>query len=86
MTHQVLFSKEFVSSLLQVKDTRHRARVLQRLHRLAKGHWPLRLIPHNAVQPDYQDVLQVFQEEQLWLIWSVDADQSTGTQVIDDGA
>lgn len=78
---QVYFSRDFANSLVRLPDGHLRARVLRQLHSLARGSWPVRLWPHNAVDPKYQDILQVFQVEDLWLVWMVDADQSTHTQV-----
>jgi hypothetical protein len=78
---QVYFSKEFVHALVQLQDGHLRARVLQQLHNLARGRWPARMFASNAVSSCYQGIIQVLQVADLCLVWMVDADRSTCTQV-----
>jgi hypothetical protein len=79
--HQVLFSQECVRHLVQVADNHRRARVFHALHQLANGHWPL-LFPHNALQQQYKGIIQVQKVQDLCLIWMVDVDHVTATQVM----
>jgi hypothetical protein len=78
---QVYFSKDFVHLLVQLSDGHLRARVLQQLHNLARGRWPARMFSSNAVSQRYQGIINVHQVEGLSLVWMVDADRSTCTQV-----
>jgi hypothetical protein len=78
---QVYFSRDFVHSLVQLPDGHLRARVLQQLHNLARGRRPARMFCSNAVAEHYQGIIQVLQVEELCLVWMVDADRSTCTQV-----
>jgi len=77
---QVYFSRDFAASLVRLPSGNLRARVLRQLHSLARGSWPARLLPHNAVQPQYQPILHVSKVEDLWMVWMVDVDQTTCTQ------
>jgi hypothetical protein len=78
---QVYFSRDCADSLVGLSDGHLRAQVLRQLHRLAKGAWPPILRPHNAVAPRYQSILQVHTVVGMYLVWMVDVDQSTSTQV-----
>lgn len=78
---QVYFSRDCADSLVRLPDGHLRAQVLQQLHRLAKGTWPPQLRPHNAVAAKYQPILQVHYVLDMYLVWMVDVDQSTCTQV-----
>jgi hypothetical protein len=77
----VYFSRDCADSLVRLRDGHLRAQVLRQLHRLAKGTWPPLLRPHNAVAPKYQSILQVHAVVGMYLVWMVDVDQSTSTQV-----
>lgn len=78
---QVYFSRDFADSLVQLPDTHMRAKVLQQLHRLAKGMWPPILRRHNAVAVKYQPMLHVHSVAGMSMVWMVDVDQGTSTQV-----
>lgn len=78
---QIVFSKELRDALVGIKSRDARLKVLFQLQSLAQGKRPKYTSGDAEAAEDFRDLIHVLPVYNLSLIWTVDVDRATNTQV-----